>query len=219
MMSVAGVDGCRTGWVVVHDGHAAVRADFLGVLAALPDDAIIAVDIPIGLGDSYERGGRECDRLARARLGEPRGTSVFPAPPRPALAARSLPAARSLGWPATRQGLNIAEKIAEVDHAMTRSIQERVFEVHPELSFAELNGGLAVLSNKRRRTGRDERWALLEQVGEARPKRPRAGEAEDDLLDACAAAWSARRIARNRDGCLPVDPPRDARGLRMEIRW
>ena len=219
MPPVAGVDGCRAGWIVVHDGGVMVQPDFAAVLAALPDNAVVAVDIPIGLTDRYEVGGRECDRSARARLGHVRGTSVFPAPPRPALAARSLDAARSLGWPATTQALNIAAKIDQVDRVMTPALQERVFEVHPELSFAELNGGLPVVSKKRRRTGRDERCVLLGRTGVPRPERPRAGEAEDDLLDACAAVWSASRIERGDDQVLPRSPPCDARGLRMEIRW
>jgi predicted RNase H-like nuclease len=102
---------------------------------------------------------------------------------------------------------------------MTPDLQHRVFEVHPELSFFELNDGRPVLSKKKRRVGRDERWRLLERVGALRPSRPRAGEAEDDLLDACAAEWSARRVAQGNDRCIPGDPQRDTRGLRMEIRW
>lgn len=219
MTPVAGVDGCRAGWVVVHDGAAFVCDDFVTVLDALPDDTVVAVDIPIGLADHYQVGGRECDRSARARLGRVRGTSVFPAPPRPALAARSLEQARELGWPATKQALNIAAKIDQVDRVMTPALQRRVFEVHPELSFAELNAGRVLLSKKRRRTGRDERWSLLERAGVPTPARPHAGEAEDDLLDACAAAWSARRIAQGDDQLLPITPLCDARGLRMEIRW
>jgi predicted RNase H-like nuclease len=39
----------------------------------------------------------------------------------------------------------------------------------------------------------------------------------DDLLDACACAWSARRIAEGRAVRFPADPPQDARGLRMAI--
>jgi predicted RNase H-like nuclease len=219
MVPVAGVDGCRAGWIVVCDGSAFVCKSFAAVLEALPDDALIAVDIPIGLEERYTPGGRECDRLARARLGQPRGASVFPAPPRPALTARSLPEARCLGWPATQQALNIAQKIEQVDHVMTPALQNRLFEVHPELSFADLNGGVPVLSKKRRRAGREERWALLERAGFGKPRRPRAGEMEDDLLDACAAAWSGIRIALQYAACLPPDPPCDARGLRMEIRW
>src|SRR5271157_3482359 len=51
------------------------------------DFDIIAIDIPIGLLDAYEIGGRACDRAARKFLGKPRGNSIFPAPVRPVLAA------------------------------------------------------------------------------------------------------------------------------------
>jgi hypothetical protein len=40
---------------------------------------IVAVDIPIGLLDSFETGGRCCDREARKCLGPKRRASVFPA--------------------------------------------------------------------------------------------------------------------------------------------
>ncbi len=41
--------------------------------------------------------------------------------------------------------------------------------------------------------------------------------APDDLLDACAAAWTAGRVAKGAAERLPETPPTDARGLRMEI--
>ena len=65
---------------------------------------------------------------------------------------------------------------------------------------------------------------LLAQAGFAphflasRPFRP--GEAgEDDFLDACACAWTARRVLTGEAVRFPDgDPPTDPRGLRMEIR-
>ena len=217
MPLLAGVDGCRTGWVVVTDGGAAVVPTFAAVLGSLPGDAIIAIDIPIGLADHYERGGRACDRQARAALGRARGSSVFPAPPRPGLGARTLAAARARGWPATLQALNLLPKIEEVDACMTPALQTRVFEALPELAFRELNRGEPVVPNKRHAEGRARRWALLGSAGIPRPDRPRAGEAEDDLVDACAELWIARRLARGDAVRVPDDPAHDAHGLRMEI--
>jgi predicted RNase H-like nuclease len=214
---LAGVDGCRGGWVVVTEGAADVVPTFAAVLASLPGDAIVAVDIPIGLADRYERGGRACDRQARAALGRRRASSVFPAPPRPALGARTLVEARARGWPATLQALNLLPKIEEVDACMTPALQARVFEAHPELAFRALNDGEAVVPNKRHADGRTRRWALLERAGIARPDRPRAGEAEDDLVDACAELWVARRLARGAAVRVPAAAAHDARGLRMEI--
>src|SRR6266540_5294230 len=102
VVPVAGVDGCRAGWLVVHEGHAEVHRDFAAVLAALPDDAVVAVDMPIGLVDEHVAGGREVDRAARVELG-PKRSSVFSAPPRCALGARTLRDARRHGARLTLQ--------------------------------------------------------------------------------------------------------------------
>ena len=217
MTPVAGVDGCRAGWIVVHDGCATVHHDFAAVLAALPDDAVIAVDIPIGLVDEHVAGGREVDRAARVELG-PKRNSVFSAPPRCALAARTLPDARRRGARLTLQTLKLLPRIEDVDGVMTPELQSRVFEVHPELSFAAMAGGSPVLTPKRTAAGAKERRSLLQRAGVCVPERP-TGAAVDDLLDACALAWSARRVADGTASSFPHPPSRDARGLSMELHW
>jgi predicted RNase H-like nuclease len=217
MTPVAGVDGCRAGWVVVHDACARVHRDFAAVLAVLPVDAVVALDMPIGLVDEHEPGGRDVDRAARIQLG-PKRSSVFSAPPRCALGTRTLDDARRHGARLTLQTLNLLPRIEDVDRVMTPGLQARVFEVHPELSFAAMNGDRPVRAPKRSANGSKERRALLQRAGVAVPERP-AGAALDDLLDACALAWSASRIARGTARRLPDRPAHDARGLRMEIRW
>lgn len=214
---MAGVDGCGGGWVVVHDGSSFVRPGFADVLAALPDDAVLAVDIPIGLADRHEPGGRDVDRAARLRLGAKRN-SVFSPPPRPVLGARTLPEARRRGGRLTLQTLNLLPRIEDVDAVITPELQARVFEVHPELSFAAMNDGEPVLAPKRSAAGSRQRRALLARVGVTVPARA-PGAAEDDLLDACALAWSARRVADGVACHVPDAPGRDQRGLRMELRW
>jgi predicted RNase H-like nuclease len=217
MPPVAGVDGCRAGWIVVHEGHAEVRRDFAAVLAALPGDTVVAVDMPIGLADHHEAGGRAADRAARAHLG-PKRSSVFSAPPRPVLGARTLPDARRRGARITLQTLNLLPRIEDVDRVMTPELQSRVFEVHPELSFAAMDGGRPVLAPKRSAQGSARRLALLRRAGIPVPERP-SGAARDDLLDACALSWSARRIVRGEARCVPDVAAFDARGLRMDVRW
>jgi predicted RNase H-like nuclease len=217
MTPVAGVDGCRAGWIVVHEGHAEVHADFAAVLAALPDDAVVAVDMPIGLVDEHIPGGRDVDRAARLELGRKR-SSVFSAPPRCALGARTLPDARRRGARLTLQTLNLLPRIEDVDAVMTPELQSRVFEVHPELSFGAMAGGSPVLTPKRSAAGSKERRALLQRAGVCVPERP-TGAAADDLLDACALMWSARRIAGGTASRLPDPPSRDSRGLSMELHW
>ena len=218
MRPVAGVDGCRTGWVVVTDpSRAFVCADFAAVLDALDADTVIGVDIPIGLHDDYVVGGREADRAARTRL-RSKAASVFSAPPRAAFGSATLPEAQARGCRITLQTLHITAKVADVDGVMTPALQGRVFEVHPELCFEAMRGGGPPLPRKRDRAGRAQRRDLLARAGIDVPARP-VGATEDDLLDACAAWWGAGRAAAGTGERVPASPPLDGRGLRMEIRW
>ena len=201
----------------MHEGSAFVRSGFAEVIAALPDRTVLAVDMPIGLADRHEPGGRDVDRAARLHLG-PKRNSVFSPPPRSVLGARTLTEARRRGGHLTLQTLNLLPRIEDVDAVITPQLQDRVFEVHPELSFAAMNGGEPVIAPKRSAAGSRQRRALLQQAGIGVPARP-AGSAEDDLLDACALAWSARRIADGIACRVPDEPGRDGRGLRMELRW
>lgn len=233
---VAGVDGCRGGWFVVLCSFAPGKAaparissllcrNFAAVLALPEQPAAIAVDMPIGLLDRHVPGGRTCDREARMLLGRPHGSSVFTPPTRPGLAARrygDVPVLNGAGM--SKQSFNILPRIREVDDALQVADQSRVFETHPELVFARLAGG-PLAHNKKTPAGRHERMRLLRRAyGSARidvvGMRLRGGlshVALDDVVDACALAHAARCILEG-DGCrVPAgEPPRDARGLRME---
>ena len=210
-----GVDGCRGGWVVARwsDGgfDARVVPHFRDVLAF--PAATIAVDMPIGLLDAPAPGGRACDRAARALLG-PRARSVFSPPTRSDLAARAFSDMRGISI----QCYHILPKIREVDALLSPADQARVFEAHPELAFAQMHGA-PLPHAKRTLEGARARRRELRAQGLALPERPR-GAQEHDLLDACALAWSARRIARGEALVLgdAEAGARDARGLRMEIR-
>ena len=143
-MITAGADGCSAGWVcAIRDApdtlRLAVIPDFRALLASLPG-AMIAVDMPIGLPDE---GARDCDRLARQRLG-PRRASVFPAAIRPCLTAKTHAEASATRRLLETRGMsiqawNIVPKIREVDRALSPMMQDRVFEAHPELAFAAMN--------------------------------------------------------------------------------
>jgi predicted RNase H-like nuclease len=220
MAQVAGVDGCRGGWVVVTGAEAFVCPDFAAVLAKLDGDTVIGIDLPIGLLDDHAPGGRIADQAARGLLPGKR-SSVFPAPSRCCFGIRSLDQARERNCRINQQGINLLAKIEDIDARMSPVLQERVYEVHPELSFAAMNDDRPVLSGKTRQPGRDDRRALLEREGIVVPERPRpyGGVKEDDVLDACAAGWSARRIANGTAARVPEPPRVDARGLRMEIWW
>src|SRR5689334_21041054 len=87
----AGVDGCRAGWLVAAQGpgqepEIAIHANFGDVVAALPPDSVVAVDMPIGLPERIGPGGRGPEALLRPLLGE-RQSSVFSVPSRAAVSA------------------------------------------------------------------------------------------------------------------------------------
>ncbi len=199
---VAGVDMATGGWaVVVLEGNRVVDAFRCGTFAdaLLVDAEVIAVDIPIGLPES---GPRPADLAARRFAGS-RASSVFPTPPRPVLEAESYAEARAVALELTGKSVSaqtyaLSRRILEVDeHA---GADERVIEVHPEVSFAEL--ARRPLSSKHRLGGLVERRQLLEQAGVELPAAaPRI--AEPDLLDATIAAWTAARYARGTALPLP----------------
>ena len=217
-VAVLGLDGCRGGWLgaLVATGEVRwLRLD--DITAALAVDAeVIGVDMPIGLPAT---GRRECDLLAKKMLGaaHPR---VFLTPPRGVLAAPDYAAAGALhrslvdGAGMSVQTWRIVDRIAEVDAVAD---DERLVEVHPELSFAALAG--QVLAPKRSTAGRAERLAALDRwlpgaVG--RTGLP-SGPLAVDALDALAAAWSAHRHLSGTARVLPAEPPRDERGRPMRI--
>lgn len=231
MTAVIGVDGCPGGWIVVRWGETLSHhlcGHFAEVLVM--DAAVIAVDMPIGFPDGS---GRAAEREARARLGD-RQSSVFSVPSRDAVMCADYRAAcaanlRNSDPPkkVAKQVFHIFPKMREIDALMTPDLQSRVFEVHPELAFWAMNDGLPLplpkkLKSSPNQPGLDLRRGLLQAAGFPLAALPassyRARDVgADDLIDACACAWSARRILEGRSLRLPADPPRDRRGLRMEI--
>jgi predicted RNase H-like nuclease len=215
---VLGVDGCRGGWIgaLVTGGEVTwLRlAEFSSALAV--DAAVIGVDMPIGLP---ERGRRECDLLAKRVLGRahPR---VFLTPPRGVLAARDYAGAGGLhrtlvdGAGLSVQTWHIVERIREVDEVAD---DQRLVEVHPELSFAAMAGG--VLAPKRTQEGRAARVAALQRwlPGAVDRTDMPSGPLALDALDALAAAWSAQRHLAGTARSLPGEPPRDKCGRPMRI--
>jgi predicted RNase H-like nuclease len=231
-MLAAGVDGCRAGWIcvsrevgsreIVSGCFESARALF----AQRPAPDVIGIDIPIGLTDC---GPRDCDREARRLLGRPRASSVFPAPIRAVLAARSWEEACTIrsrveGKRMSKQAWAIVGRIREVDEELRARarLRTRVREVHPEVSFREWSGAPMRL-RKTSHGGLEERRRLVdEHFGPAAFDDVRArfrvkNVGHDDILDAFAALWSAQRILRRASRSLPERPPLDPCALRMEI--
>lgn len=229
-MKVAGVDGCPGGWLVVRvttgpklrfAGEPCVVKTFNELIETTKDCAAVGVDIPIGL--SEDQYWRDADLAARELLGA-RRNAVFAAPIRAVLGAESHPDAcerseRITGKRISIQAYNILDKIEDANSAMKPDLQKRIVEVHPEVCFLALNDSKPMAYKKKRVVGRIERlealsrWFSDDLANIAAPP----GAARDDFLDACAAAWTAARVAREEAERLPQEPPLNARGLRMEI--
>ncbi|GMV24580.1 MAG: hypothetical protein AMXMBFR58_06110 [Phycisphaerae bacterium] len=229
---LAGVDGCPAGWVCVTQQlgsgliEASVVLDAPGLADLDPPPSVLCIDIPIGL---TMRGPRRCDVEARRVLG-PRASSVFDAPPRPALSASSQAEASAIRRHIENKGVScqsfaIYRKVRELDYLLRQrpDLSERFREVHPEVCFWAWNKGTPMVHSKKRPAGREERLALTEAhfgVGTFRRLRdsiPRSCAASDDIIDALAALWTARRVHDGTARTLPSTPDRDSCNLRMEM--
>jgi predicted RNase H-like nuclease len=234
---VAGVDGCKHGWFLVlrESGVGTLRhrrIECLSDICEQPENpSVVAVDIPIGLLAQGRKGGRECDKQARELLGKPRSNSVFSPPARPALNYFDFPSALRANRASSPEGVGISQqcfhlfaKIREADKLLKPELQEGIREVHPELCFFELNKRTPMKYGKKHRggLGLQERRDLLYKEGfasivKATTVYPKSEVAEDDALDACVACWTAERIHQGTATCIPEDPSKDERGLRMGI--
>lgn len=233
---VVGVDGCAGGWIAVwadpdeqgfknrlYDDIAAVFESHRGAERFL-------VDIPIGLASSSPR---ECDRLARRRLGA-RGSSVFPAPCRAVVEYRQREGEAAtynraneiqqvhLGSGISQQAWNITPKIAATDTVLREgSPAVTVYESHPECCFAAFNDGYPIAQPKSDQRGRAARFGVLAEWAagwqscyeSSLDAYFRKDVARDDILDAlilCAAGQQSL-------ASVPVEPPVDERGVPMQI--
>jgi predicted RNase H-like nuclease len=207
--NIAGIDGCKAGWIVATLRDVAVVQELrLGLFS------LVGIDMPIGLIDGPPRA---CDIAARKFL-ERAGSSVFPAPCRAVLQHTEYRAALEASRATTGRGIskqtfNIVPKVAELDRSIDESNRHRIIEVHPECSFKTLNSNEG-LPSKKSNDGRLIRRRLLTDHFDV-PSTPR-GATIDDMLDAYAVLWSVRRFQRG-EHTVFGDGQRDARGIEMRI--
>jgi predicted RNase H-like nuclease len=239
MVWLAGVDGCRAGWLAafVRAEGGEVRIDlvprFADIFARPEPPDVVAIDIPIGLPNRSWRGGRAAENAVRPLLGK-RQSSVFSVPSRAAVYAADYAEACRIALATcdpprriSKQLYCIAPKIREVDARLREdpSVAGRVFETHPEVAFWQLNGRRALDEPKKVKqrlhpAGLALRRRLLTDAGFSSAgvsQEPPRGAAVDDLLDALACAAVARRIHAGLARSFPDPPPYDACGLPMAI--
>lgn len=226
---VRGVDGCRGGWLAVSiAANREVSARLFANAEALFADhtcAVTTIDIPIGLPAT---GPRQCDIEARRILGA-RRSSVFPAPVRSVLDFNSYHAAceaslRACGKKLSQQAFAILPKIREVDNILRsrRTAVSIVREVHPEVCFAYWNERKPMKRPKSSGFGFVERFRLVDQQfpGAAESIRRECSVsdvADDDILDALAALWTAMRLASNTAVRVGPAEAYDEHGLSMTM--
>lgn len=192
--------------------------------------ATVCIDIPIGLSSD---GFRACDRAARQLLGK-RSSSVFPVPPRLALAPLSyeeinLASKAQCGKGVSKQAFYLLPKIREAEVLLRSSSSDGVewLETHPELCFSSFNGAAPMKDNKKTDAGFRERKTVLARHIPARTidrllrdlmgSVPRAQCARDDMVDALVCGVVAHLDAAGRD-CLPSGGEEfDEVGLPMRI--
>ena len=204
---------------------------FEQLVARTPEVSVYAMDIPIGLPGS---GRRQCDVEARSLLGR-RAGCVFWAPIWQA-AKDGMSYERAASLNESGQGCLIAPpafaivpKINEVNDLLMRraDLKKTVYEVHPELSLREMNRGRTMKHSKSRPEGIQEREDVLKKhhlkasyLSACEEFLPNNYLRPDDIVDAHAALWTARRIAADEADRLPRDrsKPTGANGLPM-LMW
>lgn len=239
MAWIAGVDGCKAGWIAAILDLAGHTPPILRVVPRLTDlladgpaPALIGIDMPIGLPDRVTGSGRGPEQLVRPLLGE-RQSSVFSIPARAAVEALDYGEACRLALATSKpprkvskQGFHLFPRIREIDLMLRAdpALRDRVFEVHPELAFATMRGAPLTHPKKIKGTinpdGMAERQALLFAQGipaDIMQARPPKGAGADDALDALAALVVARHILAGRGRPFPDPPERDSHGLPIAI--
>lgn len=235
MPQYIGVDGCKAGWFCVsfdeeHNWCYHLVPDAQSLAEYICDADSVLIDIPIGLLDTGPE-ERRCDKEARTLLSPKRSASVFPAPARQTLNARSYEQAQLINRESNARGLsqqswNIVSKIREIDELLwsKQSLRRVVRECHPELCFWALNAGQAMQFNKKTEHGKLERFSVLDNYFEqchqlfeqASAEFLRRQLAHDDIIDAMACAVTAKH-GYSAYTSVPPEPKVDAIGLHMEI--
>jgi predicted RNase H-like nuclease len=194
---IVGVDGCKGGWIACSVERGRVVGELFTdfrQLATAHANALILIDIPIGLTQTRPRG---LESEARKLL-PGRASSVFPVPCREAVYAKSYEAAvkkneQRFGKRLSKQSWFICDKIVDVDRQLRSepNLKRRVFESHPELAF-HLLSGVSLGYSKKLSAGQNERLDIIHRtLPEARAdfenlltRYPRSVLARDDILDA-----------------------------------
>jgi predicted RNase H-like nuclease len=187
MDTIAGVDGCKGGWLVaITERWPNARPEltfcptFSDVICKTASCNVTVIDIPIGLLDGESE--RVCDPQAREALADKQipntHSRVFRAPPRSALHVfdpvngwttqqqwtEFQKAIRTLTHKSpTKQAFDFSAKVKDVDDAMDPELQKRILEFHPEAAWKRM--AERTLQSKHTASGLLRRFNLLHDHG------------------------------------------------------
>lgn len=193
------------------------------VLDASSDADAITFDVPIGHEDPEGDGDgrRACERAAAEMLGEAIARErILPMPPHAVYEVDHYHEATRLcqerGWPELPKPMwHARHRVLDVLDAAADD--ERIVEVHPEVSFTIMNGlhgdGGPLEHYGSGWNAIYERLTLLQAAG-LRPAESlgdAGGASPEDVVDATVAAWSAHRVAVDEARTVPDEPPVDPR--------
>ncbi len=229
MTLIAGIDGCPAGWICLVENldtgeiYSSLYRTARELVYQSPSPDLMMIDIPIGLP---EAGHRQCDVEARRLLAN-RHMTIFPAPIRAALTARTREEASDItfgidGRRVAHQSWGLYPKVREIDELLRSDVglRGKLLETHPELCFRQWNNGEILQSSKKSPTGRQARFGLIGEhlFNGIRHRHPKATEVgSDDIADAFAALWTAKRKWYGTAIQIPSLPPQDSFGITMSI--
>ena len=205
MINAAGIDGCKSGWLIFYyqDKHYQFQlinsiSDATGIFERSHK---IFVDIPIGL--SSENYNRQIEKQMRKLL-KNRSSTIFTPPCREALKQVDYDEANPINRQITGKGLskqafNIGKKIAEVDDFLKTNRSFQLVESHPEICFKILNGQV-LLTKKNTLEGQQERRKIISNISieldktiaKALKTYPKSKAQPDDIIDAAILCLSAQ---------------------------
>lgn len=233
---IVGIDGCKFGWIAIAldlDGQFQIskHSTFNDLINTYSQAKRYLVDMAIGLSGLHHP--RIVEKLAREKLKPNKTSTIFTPPCRTAVYEQSYDSAKEknitiTGKSISIQAWNIVPKIREVDQFLikNRKYQDKIWEAHPEVCLAGLNGGIPMLTKKKTVEGKEERLNLLQNIFQGSKEIFEAGDLlflkkevkTDDLVDALALAISGFLGEKKSFDFLKSDNfPKDEKGLEMKM--
>ena len=219
MPLIIGIDGCKSGWFSVWENqdksiHSSVFSNLNELKNFFKNESqlIVGIDMPVVLSEVIPR---QADQLARKLLSK-KASSVFTAPTpemldQPNYEKASLVSKKLFGKSMSLQSWYLFPKIKDVQ-TMIHHEDMQIYEIHPELSFRAMNNEQVILESKKSPEGFAIRNSLLTMhfknfiFEEIRRQYARKDVMDNDILDALAVLWSAKRIQSNQASFLPQAP-------------